>query len=250
MAESVEGLIARIKGANELYEILGVEKGADDSSLTKAYRKLAMKLHPDKCQVPGGDDAFKKVSNAFGVLKDVDQRAHYDRYGSSGEVGHSGGGGGGHPFGGAGGMPFDAEDLFAEMFRDHPAFRDMGSGNRRQRRGGAGGGGGFQGFPGGVQFSFNGMPMGGATRGGGGGPVPLTLPEPFATVLGFLGRHVPTQFLVLGAFFFFLYFATVVIGFIMRNLVYVFALSYAPLPGSIKAYLWCGFILAGVLGYV
>lgn len=58
---SVESLIAQIKKAQDLYAILGVEKDADEAKLKTAYRKLALKLHPDKCTLEGGDDAFKKV---------------------------------------------------------------------------------------------------------------------------------------------------------------------------------------------
>ena len=236
-----EELITRIAATNDLYEILGVEKDADDAQLTKAYRKLAMKLHPDKCSLEGGDDAFKKVSNAFSILKDADQRAHYDRFGNSGDVGHSGGGGGGNPFG-AGNVNVD--DLFAEIFRNHPDFAGMrggGGGNRRERRG--------EGMPGGMHFSFNGVPMGGM-GGGGAKPMSLEIPEPFKTVLSLLGRFVPPQFLVLGGMFAVLYFATVVVGFLMRNLPYILGLMYAPLPRNVKKPLWMAFFAAGVFGYL
>jgi len=58
---SVESLIAKIKSTQDLYEILGVTKEVDEAKLKVAYRKLALKLHPDKCTQEGGDDAFKKV---------------------------------------------------------------------------------------------------------------------------------------------------------------------------------------------
>ena len=104
----VEEIIARIKGASDLYDILDIEKDVDESGLTKAYRKLAMKLHPDKCQLEGAEEAFKKVSGAYSQLKDPQQRAHYDRFGGSSDA--VGGGAGGNPFAGA--QPFDPDELF------------------------------------------------------------------------------------------------------------------------------------------
>lgn len=63
------------------YETLSVEKEASTEEIKKSYRKLALKFHPDKCSAPSADEAFKKISKAFKVLLDPDDRAHYDRYG-------------------------------------------------------------------------------------------------------------------------------------------------------------------------
>lgn len=97
------------------YDLLGVPPTADDNTLKKAYRKLAMKWHPDK----NPDDAkaqekFKEISEAYGILSDKDKRSTYDNYGEQGlkEGGGRGGGFGGDPFdifnmffnGGGGGM--------------------------------------------------------------------------------------------------------------------------------------------------
>ena len=63
------------------YETLSIEKTASMEEIKKAYRKLALRFHPDKCSAPKADEAFKKISKAFKVLLDPDERAHYDRYG-------------------------------------------------------------------------------------------------------------------------------------------------------------------------
>ena len=76
----------------DYYELLEVEKGADDSVLKTAYRKLAMRWHPDKN--PGDSDAearFKAISEAYGVLSDPQKRATYDRLGHAGVRGGPGG---------------------------------------------------------------------------------------------------------------------------------------------------------------
>lgn len=74
----------------KLYEVLGVSKDADESEIRKAYRKLALKNHPDK----GGDpDKFKEISAAAEILQDAEKRAIYDKHGIEGLEGGAGGGG-------------------------------------------------------------------------------------------------------------------------------------------------------------
>merc|ERR1711988_2060292 len=83
---------------SKYYDLLGVEKDASESEIKKAYRKLAMKHHPDK----GGDpDTFKKMTEAHTILSDSEKRSRYDRGGI--EAVDGGGGGGGNPFGFGGG---------------------------------------------------------------------------------------------------------------------------------------------------
>jgi len=111
----------------DFYETLGVSRTADDKELKSAFRKLAMKFHPDKN--PGDHTAekkFKEINEAYETLKDSQKRAAYDRYGHAafehGGMGASGGfGGGGFS---AGGFSDIFEDIFGEM---------MGGGRTRGR---------------------------------------------------------------------------------------------------------------------
>jgi molecular chaperone DnaJ len=103
----------------DYYEVLGVAKNADDDTLKKSYRKLAMQYHPDKN--PGdkaSEEKFKEAAEAYEVLTNADKRARYDRLGHAGVDGNSGFGGGGmnmddifSQFGNVfseGGSPFDS----------------------------------------------------------------------------------------------------------------------------------------------
>lgn len=117
----------------DYYEILGVARNADESEIKKAYRKLALKYHPDKN--PGDKDAeehFKEAAEAYEVLSNTDKRRQYDRYGHDGLKGAAGAGGG---------FSMSMEDIFSQfgdIFGD--AFGSFGgfgfgTGTReRQRR--------------------------------------------------------------------------------------------------------------------
>lgn len=79
--DQVEGVLS-INKCKNYYEVLGVTKDAGDEDLKKAYRKLALKFHPDKNLAPGATDAFKKIGNAYAVLSNPEKRKQYDLTGS------------------------------------------------------------------------------------------------------------------------------------------------------------------------
>lgn len=100
----------------DFYEILGVSKTASDEELKKAYRKLAMKYHPDRNQgeqAKEAEEKFKEAKEAYEMLSDSQKRAAYDQYGHAGVDPNSGMGGG---FGGGGGFAEAFGDIFGDMF--------------------------------------------------------------------------------------------------------------------------------------
>lgn len=112
----------------DYYEVLGVAKGASDSEIKSAYRKLAKKYHPD--MNPGNEEAekkFKEASEAYAVLSDADKRRQYDQFGHAAfENGGAGAGGfGGFDFSGS-----DMGDIFGDIFGDL-----FGGGRRRSNNG-------------------------------------------------------------------------------------------------------------------
>ncbi|MFT6559496.1 MULTISPECIES: molecular chaperone DnaJ [Sneathiella] len=113
----------------DYYETLGADKSADAAALKSAYRKMAMKYHPDKN--PGDAEAeakFKEINEAYEVLKDDQKRAAYDQYGHAAfEQGGMGGGGFGGMGGGAGGF----SDIFEDLFGDFMGGRRGGGGQNR-----------------------------------------------------------------------------------------------------------------------
>jgi molecular chaperone DnaJ len=82
----------------DYYEVLELERGASPADVKKAYRKLALKYHPDKNKEPGAEERFKEVSEAYSVLSDEQKRARYDQYGHAATDGGFGGQGGGFDF--------------------------------------------------------------------------------------------------------------------------------------------------------
>ena len=81
------------RGKRDYYELLGVSKSATGDEIKKAYRRLAMKFHPDRNKDDGeaSEKKFKEAKEAYEVLKDDDKRAMYDRYGHDGLQGGAGG---------------------------------------------------------------------------------------------------------------------------------------------------------------
>ncbi|KAL9458252.1 hypothetical protein AB3S75_007172 [Citrus x aurantiifolia] len=159
----------------DYYKILGVDRNAKDDDLKKAYRKLAMKWHPDKNpnNKKDAETKFKQISEAYEVLSDPQKRAVYDQYGEEGLKGQmpppDAGGPGGASFFSTGEGPTSfrfnprsADDIFAEFFGFSHPFGGMG-----------GGGGGMRGsrFPGGLfgDDVFGPFGEGGGGSMGGGG---------------------------------------------------------------------------------
>ncbi|XP_028302612.1 dnaJ homolog subfamily B member 1b [Gouania willdenowi] len=154
----------------DYYEVLGIQKGATEDEIKKAYRKQALRFHPDKNKSPGAEEKFKEVAEAYDVLSDSKKKDIYDRYGEDGLKG-------GGPTGGGGPGTFsytfqgDPHAIFKEFFGGHTSFEHLFGG----RGGGMDedmdtddpfarfgmGGGGMGGFP--HSFSSNMGGMGGHT---------------------------------------------------------------------------------------
>ena len=108
----------------DYYEVLGVDKSAGEREIKKAYKKLAMKYHPDRTQGDKGlEDKFKEIQEAYEILSDSQKRAAYDQYGHAGVDPNRGGAG----FGGGA----DFGDIFGDVFGD--IFGGGGRGGRQSR---------------------------------------------------------------------------------------------------------------------
>jgi len=119
----------------DYYEVLGVSRDAGDAEVKSAFRKLAMKWHPDQNRDdPSAEQKFKEINEAYDVLKDPEKRAAYDQFGHAAFDGSGGFGGGAGGFGGGGAQGFGSfADVFDEFFGDF-----MGGGGRGGRGRGRG----------------------------------------------------------------------------------------------------------------
>ena len=104
----------------DYYEILGVSKDTDEKEIKKAYRRVAMKYHPDRNpDAPDADEKFKEASEAYEVLSDSEKRAAYDQFGHAGVD---------PQMGAAGGFQGNFSDIFGDVFGD--IFGGAGAGGR------------------------------------------------------------------------------------------------------------------------
>lgn len=110
------------------YKVLGIDKNSTPDEIKSAYKKMAMKHHPDKNQGnPESEEKFKEVLNAYEILSDPQKKQHYDMTGQA-----PGNSGGGNPFQGHG---FDMNDIFSQFGDIFGGFGGRSSNQRRQRRG-------------------------------------------------------------------------------------------------------------------
>ena len=123
MAEQEEEC-RKVIAKKNYYDILGVEKTADETQIKRAYRKLALKFHPDKNKAKSAEEAFKKVNQAFSVLSDKTKRQNYDMFGTEEGPGMTT-------------MPpdFNPFDIFEQFFGDlgGSGFSGFGGGPGRTR---------------------------------------------------------------------------------------------------------------------
>ncbi|UYP45095.1 Chaperone protein DnaJ [Candidatus Lokiarchaeum ossiferum] len=117
------------KNKRDYYEVLGIDKSASDADIKRAFRKLAMKWHPDKNKAPEAQEKFKEINEAYMVLSDGDKRAKYDRFGFNGlDFGEGG-------FSGGGFSSFsDIMDMFFGGMGGMGGFGGRQSGGRRRRQ--------------------------------------------------------------------------------------------------------------------
>ena len=174
--------------SDDYYKVLGVDRRCDEAALKKAYRRAAVKWHPDKwssksqAEQKAAEENFKRVAEAYDALSDPQKRAAYDRYGKDGSRSVD--------QGGSGAPHVDPEELFRQFFGGAMGGPGMAFGGMPM------GGMHFGGGPG-MAFYVNGVPVGGRRRGG--APQPMEMPQievpPFVEALI---KTVPPPLLVVG----------------------------------------------------
>ena len=174
--------------SDDYYKVLGVDRQCDEAALKKAYRRAAVKWHPDKwssksqAEQKAAEENFKRVAEAYDALSDPQKRAAYDRYGKDGSRSVD--------QGGSGAPHVDPEELFRQFFGGGMGGPGMAFGGMPM------GGMHFGGGPG-MAFYVNGVPVGGRRRGG--APQPMEMPQievpPFVEALI---KTVPPPLLVVG----------------------------------------------------
>jgi DnaJ-class molecular chaperone len=148
----------------DYYKILGLSKGSSDDDIKKAYRKLALKYHPDKNKEPGAEEKFKEVAEAYEILSDPKKKEIFDKYGEEGLKMGAGGGGAGPSAGGSPGFSYtwsgDPNETFRMFFGNSNPFAAFFGEEEDDSPNGMGG---FGGFPGMFRFTSS-------SFGGPGGP--------------------------------------------------------------------------------
>ena len=112
---------------NNYYDILGVDKNATPEEIKKAYRKMAIKYHPDKNNTKEAEDMFKKAAEAYDVLKDPNKKSQYDKYGRVG--------GNNQGFNSQSGFGFDMNDIFSQFGDIFGNSFNQGQGHRKTKKG-------------------------------------------------------------------------------------------------------------------
>jgi len=149
--------------SDDYYKVLGVERSASDNEIAKAYKKLALKYHPDKNpdNKEAAEENFKVITEAYEVLHDPEKRKTYDQFGKQGVQGGGGGPGGGVSF-------QQADEIFKAFFGGNDPFSMFfgGGDDDGPFGGGMPFGKGKGGMPGGTRVVFSGLPGGSGMPGG------------------------------------------------------------------------------------